>query len=214
MDSGYVFDYMPFTGIFDGQGHIIKKLTITGEYYNSLVGLFSSVWNATIKNVGFVETNIVIDTHGNHGITGSICGEASSSFIDNCYSQGRVTFTDTYSFSEYSYVGGIVGHAYSTKISNCTNFSAVSSAVKGRSIVGGICGYASSEFINSNNFGNVFASSDQQDEYGWSIAYAAGICGEDYRSSVNECYNNGDITAEVVWRHMQSCIRDHGKQLL
>ena len=45
-----------FRGVFDGQGHVIRNLTITGERQYS--GLFGYVSDAVIKNIGLEGTNI------------------------------------------------------------------------------------------------------------------------------------------------------------
>jgi hypothetical protein len=47
-----------FTGIFDGQGYVIRNLTITRD--QQYIGLFGYIQDAVIKNTGLEDTNIDI----------------------------------------------------------------------------------------------------------------------------------------------------------
>ena len=81
-----------FKGTFDGQGYVIANLTITQPFY--YIGLFGSVNNAIIKNVGLENTNININNEFVLN-AGGICGEYSNnntetSYIDNCYNNGDI----------------------------------------------------------------------------------------------------------------------------
>ena len=84
-----------FKGTFDGDGHQIANLTITGR--NEYVGLFGYVRNATIQNC-----NVAGEVSGYNavgGIVGAVDGKTNN--ILNCSFQGNVTGN--------MYVGGIVG---------------------------------------------------------------------------------------------------------
>ena len=84
-----------FKGTFDGDGHQIANLTITGR--NEYVGLFGYVRNATIQNC-----NVAGEVSGYNavgGIVGAVDGKTNN--ILNCSFQGNVTGN--------VYVGGIVG---------------------------------------------------------------------------------------------------------
>lgn len=69
----------PFSGIFDGNGHIIK-----GLYYNNAdlnaVGLFAYTTNATIKKLGIENSRLI----GNADV-GGIVGIATTTTITECY---------------------------------------------------------------------------------------------------------------------------------
>ena len=48
----------PFTGTFDGDGHVIRNLTYTTTDIVDYVGLFGFTYNATIKNLGVEDVNL------------------------------------------------------------------------------------------------------------------------------------------------------------
>ena len=76
----------PFTGTFDGQGRVIRNLTITENHEDN--GLFGHSASATIKNIGLDGTYINVSS----SYAGGICGYSSSSgSITNCYNTGSVT---------------------------------------------------------------------------------------------------------------------------
>ena len=67
--DGYYFDSIPFAGIFDGDSHIIRNLTIdtAGNDYLSLFGKIDGS-SAKVKNLGIENINI---TGGNYLGAGS-----------------------------------------------------------------------------------------------------------------------------------------------
>ncbi|MCL2159521.1 MAG: hypothetical protein FWH48_08960 [Oscillospiraceae bacterium] len=93
---------LPFTGTFDGQGYVIKNLTITGDH--RYAGLFGYTTEAMIKNVGLEGTNIDISSTSSDVYAGGICCESigSNSSISNCYNTGDVSAATT--SSSYSVV--------------------------------------------------------------------------------------------------------------
>ncbi len=141
----------PFTGTFDGDGHIISGLVVNSYY---AAGLFGSVKGGTIKNLGMVNSRIVGDGETAGGIVwyaqgatitncyntgyvystedtltaaaGGIVGTSDGgTTITNCYNAGNITAiqnADTAYYQCPAYAGGIVGHSYSnTTIRNCYN---------------------------------------------------------------------------------------------
>ncbi len=89
-----------FTGTFDGNGHKISNLTITGSSSNHR-GLFSYI-NGTVMDLGLDGGSVT----GNTGV-GSLAGYNSGT-ITNCYSTGTV--------SGNSAIGGLAG--YNRSITN------------------------------------------------------------------------------------------------
>ena len=131
-----------FQGTFDGDFHTIYNLTInTGSRY---CGLFGRVNNATIKNLGVENANVVSTSNdaavlvgnaeeggtisrcyvigsvsasgGNGGILASTHGSSNATTIENCYA--RITLINTGSTADIS---GISGWNYSDSviIQNC-----------------------------------------------------------------------------------------------
>ena len=122
-------DSNPFWGGFDGGGHTITGMTITGD--GDYVGLFGECRNFTadssyIKSVTVKGANI-----SGHSHVGAIAREGAN--ISDCYS---IENTICAAWC----VGGICG-SLTGNISGCYN----SSSVSGNSTAGGIMGSASSE---------------------------------------------------------------------
>src|SRR5690606_15850416 len=72
----------PFTGVFDGNGKIIKGLTINRPE-DSINGLFGYVTTGNIKNVGLVEVDII-----GYGLSGALVGWNVNGTIVSCYASG------------------------------------------------------------------------------------------------------------------------------
>jgi hypothetical protein len=108
-----------FSGIFDGKGHTISRLTIIGVEY---LGLFGSAVGGEIRNLGVVDVNIT--GSGDH--VGGLVGRSGD--MENCYSTGSVSGTWS--------VGGLVGEG--GHLRNC--YSTV--AVSGDNCFGGLVGDA------------------------------------------------------------------------
>lgn len=119
-DNTVIADPQPikiFQGIFDGNGHTITGLTNEGylpkestktinqSHVNGYAyGLFSVVYNATIKNLNMANVNIVV-TVSDSACVGSIVGAVRGNFtLENCKASGNVAGVDG--------VGGLVGYCY------------------------------------------------------------------------------------------------------
>lgn len=145
-----------FTGIFDGNGHIIFGLKVNNTATNSLA-LFGQTHNATISKLGIEKANLV----GNVDVAGIIGkmygGSLSQCYVSNSYFEGsdhvaglvgRLSnltdvaddinigvVSDCYSsanlYSRNSQAGGLVGVIYFSKISKCY-FSGLVQSVNNR----------------------------------------------------------------------------------
>ena len=112
----------PFRGHFEGWGHTISNLTISGTNY---AGFFGYVDGGSIRDVGVVTGNI----SGGH-YAGAICGYvANSGEISSCYA--------TINVSGSQYVGGICGFFNGSEIKDCHSTGNVTS---NGSFIGGIVG--------------------------------------------------------------------------
>jgi hypothetical protein len=169
-----------FEGVFDGQGHVIKNLTITGDAYK-YAGLFGSIWSdSIIKNVGIEHTDINVYYPSSSSATGGICG-FSYGTINNCYNTGGI------SSSSY-YIGGICGDGGTSVISNCYNTGNISSSASGSSLTGGICGQINfSSITNCYNSGDIYSTTNN--------SITGGICGVIGYSTISNCYNIGNISS-------------------
>ena len=115
------FQGTAFTGVFDGSGHTISHLTITGKDY---VGLFGSLASgAEVRNLGLIDVNLA----GSGDWAGALAA----------YNDGTVTCSySTGSVSGAGWVGGLVGHNAKT-VNNC--YSGSAATAKGLN-VGGLVG--------------------------------------------------------------------------
>ncbi|MDR2750418.1 MAG: hypothetical protein LBC41_07150, partial [Clostridiales bacterium] len=197
-----------YNGTFDGQGHVIKNMTITGPKYYS--GLFEAVGSpGTIKNLGMEGTliNVTCDTDSNPSrrlFAGAIAAVSGSGEFINCYSEGSVkgSVTEAYGSGEVS-VGGLIGfHDYgngNTFIKNCCNRSSVTCKSYAMSYVGGIAGESTGTsgvgaIANSCNYGNISSLQTCPATITTSpFVYVGGIVGEG--DNLIECTNEGNVTA-------------------
>lgn len=112
-----------FKGIFDGNYHVVKNMTVSASNANE-AGFFGRTYGAKIHNLG-IENASVNQSNENRVRAGILGGEIYNSTVSNCYALGTVTTLHDQS-------GGIAGEAAGgTAITNCyTNFSV---------LVGGPC---------------------------------------------------------------------------
>ncbi len=126
--SGNKSDFrgIPFSGSFNGNGHIIRNVTIVkgfvGGYY---LGLFGKIDNdSEIRFLGI--ENASIDGLGDY--IAALVGANYGGNITNCYSNGDVAGNN--------FVGGLVGQNYNGRISNCYSRG----NVIGNYFIGGLIG--------------------------------------------------------------------------
>lgn len=160
-----------YTGTFNGNGHSISGLSVSGS---DAAGLFGYVKGATIQNINLCDS--LITTTGDYA--GGIVGFATDNAkIENC-STNNITIT-----ANSRHIGGIIGRAEgSTRISNCTN----TSRLTGTYHVGGIAGSLNSSSItNCGNSGDLPATES---------SYLGGIVGFTHGGQISTCYNTGEVT--------------------
>ncbi len=168
-----------FRGNFDGNGHVIRNLQITGNTY-TYAGLFGRIDSGkTVKNLTL--ENVAINVTSLH--TGGVAG-ANLGTISNCIVKGDVVGT-------LSVVGGIAG-ANNGTVKNCAK---IGGSVRGgksidKSLTGGIVGDNQGVVSACYNTGAVIGTAD----------YVGGIAGEstvDANNSANaeikNCYNTGAV---------------------
>ena len=125
-------DVGSFQGVFDGQSHVVYNLysheglkSENKDNNNNLYrnGLFGSIYNATVKNLGIENADIVIpmndtSTYGK----GILVDWMTDSTINNCYTTGSITGG---SYIE-KYIGGIAGFLNgNNSISQCYSTAAI-----------------------------------------------------------------------------------------
>ena len=132
-----------YTGTFDGKGHTISGLNVTGEFVYA--GLFGTVKDGTIKSLTVAGK---VSPSNSQCIVGGIVGYASKAVIKNCSNHCSVTGRTT------SIIGGIAGFNSSGAIIDCYNVGTIS-VINYAEAIGGIVGSNSGTISNCYNVGTV-----------------------------------------------------------
>lgn len=103
----------PFTGSFDGGGHVISGLFIDRPDVDH-AGLFGTIDNADIRNVGVVDVNVA----GDYAVGALVAYQAGGS-ITNSFVTGNVSGVDN--------VGGLVGISEEGLVTNSYSRASVTS---------------------------------------------------------------------------------------
>ena len=143
-----------YTGTFDGQGHTVKNLSVTGNFNRA--GLFGCVKDGSIRKLTVAGS---VSCTANQGWCGGIAGYAMDETIENCASLCTVSCTGI-----DARVGGIVGLVdYNSRtliIRDCYNIGNITgNGNTGSSDTGGICGfYMGGKISNCYNVGEITGS--------------------------------------------------------
>lgn len=158
-------DAMPFTGTFNGNGHVIHNLTYTTASAVDYVGLFGNTKSATIYDLAL--ENALVSSGGQY--VGGLAGQNAGS-IRNC--------TVTGSISGYYYVGGLAGQ----NVGSMTNCSSASLA-NGTDYIGGLVGYNKSGMITACHATGAITGT----------RCVGGLAGGCYYGSITSSYATGAI---------------------
>ena len=216
-----------FKGTFDGQGHTVKNLVITGN--NSNVGLFGVTHDGEIKNltvenaevsgrlnVGVVAgqpytskyTNITVKGHvevNGMAYVGGVGGKnAYADWTDITVDADETSYVKAHSIENgtayRTYVGGVVGFngEGSHKFSNITSNINVQGSTQD---VGGLFGIAhyGNQFENCTCTGNVEIYAAEEVEEAQEIGGIAGVWHNQTGNSVSmtDCEFTGTLTTNV-----------------
>jgi len=195
-----------FTGDFDGNGHIVRNISIDApEAYGKYFGFFGYIGSgAEIRNLNLDNFDIAIGNSSK--MVGGICGYNSGNVI-SCFASGLVT---TGNSSEYT--GGLCG-ANSGNIIDCQVSIGVAGEHRYRKL-GGLCGFNYGSITNSHASSQISVGGGSEDVGGlcgmnsWIISscfskgsilggngadYLGGLCGTNY-STINNCYSTASVT--------------------
>jgi thioredoxin len=152
-----------FCGRFDGKGHRIQGMTISGISYLGLFGLLtedSTVWDLALEDTGVTGADKYI---------GGMVGYNHSGTISNSRCAGSV--------SGALYVGGMVGQNHGTILT-----ASSTSSVNGNTCIGGLVGYSRYGTIsNSYCMGSTHGNGPVGGLVGWND------------SDVTGCYSTGRV---------------------
>lgn len=130
--TGTTFTGTPFSGVFNGNGHVVQNIAInTVQSDESNLGLFGRLLGGTVIALGVTDISITDDS-GTALYVGGFCGQSrGGSMISECYVNGA-------DVAGKSYVAGFIGVNQSSTINNS---SARGSAASGStSYAAGFCG--------------------------------------------------------------------------
>lgn len=103
---GYI-PVVEFTGLLDGQYHLISGLYMN-NYADAHTGLIGRLVNGgEIRNLGLVNADVIV----RHPQGGSLVGYVISGKVNNCFGHGKVGVKGQ--------SGGFIGRADNSEISNC-----------------------------------------------------------------------------------------------
>lgn len=210
-----------FSGKFDGNGYVIKGISVNADSY---IGLFGYIENAIVNDIGVEDAN-----YTGWSNIGGIAGYSLNSVITNCYSRGFTNGNDCvgalvgYSgegtvvqncfssmqhtkYQIYGSVGGLVGYNCG-KLENCYFYGTINAKIFEKSTTGGIVGY-------NHTTGSI--------HYCYFIKYGDVMNGEfNYCGSLNwgDCYGTDSfdlygITTSGSYLHakLNTWVNDHSNE--
>ena len=173
-----------FNGTFDGQGHKITSLYIN-KTNKPCQGLFGSVHDATIKNIG-IESGFINVNHNSGPLVGATYAATK---VINCYSKIDVK-------SDYQ-SGCLIGIM---DANTTVNYCYATGNINGRNALGGISGGGvGATVLNSFTTGNITGTGE----------YIGGLTGYGILK-VDNCYSTGNIYGHDDCGGLVGCSKSTG----
>ena len=165
-----------YTGTFNGSGHTITGLTVTGS--NEYAGLFGRIGSGgKVMNVKL--EGVQIESDNEMSAVGGVVGYSYGN-IENCSVSGSVSSNST--------AGGVVGAQLGGSITGCNT----SATVKGVTYAGGIAGYTNG---GASLTGCYATGSVSVENNTTNAAWAGGVVGSNGSSTLTACYATGSVTS-------------------
>lgn len=172
----------PYSGIFDGNGHVISGIDYETEKDNS--GLFGVV-TGTVKNLGIENSSFKTNGKNAGAFAGTLKGNAK---LDFCYvSDGEDAESVVY--AQKGYAGGLVGNAVgeNVEISNC--YSTIKVEADG-DYIGGLLGSGTSVTCKAcYSISKLESDGDNPNE---NSAYCGALTGRSDDITMSNCYYSKD----------------------
>ena len=185
INGGTIGTNTTFNGIFDGLGHAITGLTVSGTVND--LGLFGTVslTNSAISNLGLINETVI----GNYEVGGLV--GLNHGTINNCYVNAlSLTAYGTIYTGQAEFVGALVGYNYGA----VSHSSATGTLTNGyySYYVGGLIGSNASTGSLSSSYSAVNLNLGTYQTY-----YAGGLVGTN-SGSINASYATGNVTESLV----------------
>lgn len=183
-----------FDGTFDGNGVVIKNLTITST--TEYAGLFGFSLGGNFRGITLDASCSITGS----GTIGGIVATLNGGFIKSCHNYATIQAKDVK--DSWSDTGGIVGNIFNDAVlSDCSNHGKVS----GLNNVGGIAGINYIELSGCTNFGTVEGNRG-----------IGGIVGSNQsKGHIRNCINEGSVSGSegsvggivgYSYGHISDCI--------
>lgn len=205
-------DYKPI-GLFGNNEGTIKNIVLNDVYFyeDDNEGSTQPIGGICAYNSGIISNCSILgnlsasasDRDGASVTIGGVCGY-NSGLIEYCYNNASIYSSAGASRDiATTYAGGISGKNYGGTIKYCYNTGRVSGDTDTNdwladATAGGICGLNdnSGKLENCCNTATVYAYGEGGRE-AFANATTGGICGNNYKGTVTECYNTGDLTSDT-----------------
>lgn len=179
-----------FSGSFDGNGHVIRNMTIEVQTSDSYLGLFGYASGAKLTNVVLEDATIrgTLST-GNHQVALLVGKTSKTTFkttLSDCTVSGSIQLVAN---DTGLAIGGIVGQTEGAVIENCVNRAEITLAEESTATYlycGGIAGSAWSDISACDNYGKITGVSNAS-------IWVGGIVGDG--GAVSHCRNYGKVSA-------------------
>jgi len=185
----------PFTGVFDGNGKVIRHFTWTSTDQNA-AGLFAYVaWagdpGPVLMHLGLEDVNVCAE---NATCVGAMAALADGADVNDCHVTGSVRGGAA---SPIGGVGGLIGYSYDCAVEEC--YAAVT--VEGTANVGGLCGYQQGDGYLRRCYSSGSVSGKS------SVGGLAGSAHADTEC----CYSESTVTGKSIVGGLVGCLGAWGR---
>ena len=186
----------PFTGTFDGDGHVINGLKANASGSGTVyAGLFGYCMG-TIENLGMAGGSVAVTTTSSYAYGGGVAGYNGGT-VNACYNTGTVIAESDQ--PSYMFAGGVVGYNHGGMI-ECKNAGVVT-ARSTTSDAGGIAGKNEGTISGCFNTGYISGKALSSE----ASTFVGGIAAEN-SGAVSCCYNSGNLTATGAADYVSVCV--------
>lgn len=223
-----------FAGVFDGQGHTIKNLTVSKSYDKIPTGIFAGLFgsvlgnkgsvaeikNVTLENATVIESTEAASSSQKNAVkqgTAALVGYGKNIVVENCNVKNSYVENNVLGIT-----GGLIGHALGADISNCKVTDTEVKGISNEGLLGGKISLGTTDskdgVTSKNKVTNIYVQGKVTGETG--STYTGGLFGSDMSTAEATDSSNivigkdtvikGDIsTAGVVgktWSGLTNCV--------
>jgi hypothetical protein len=163
-----------FAGILDGQGHVIRNLTINRSTISTPTGLIGTLSGGQVLNLGLLNASIT-----GKGDTGGLIGDIARGTLDSSFTTGTIQSTGILDDG----TGGLVGRLVRGTVSNSYSSAAISAAAVTE--VGGLAGFNVAGTMNGD-FSDATVNGGSNSDVGGVVGYTGG--------TVENAFNEGPVS--------------------